>query len=104
MNTRKALLILMVVGCATFFISTAPWCVSDAQAYWIPMPDGTWVHVGHAIRPGGMPSVSRFNPYTGRIDRSIDAGLTQMGLPPITIPNGTGGTTIYRSARPRTGR
>lgn len=43
------------------------------------------------VRPGGALGVTVVNPISGRVDQSIDIGRVANGLPPVWIPNGTGG-------------
>jgi len=94
MKIKKTLMVLAVIGFASFFlVSFGP---SVAEAQWIVMPDGQFVHVGPQYRVGGDPTVSVFDPATGVVHQNVDAGLARLGLPPIHLRNVTGRITTIR--------
>ena len=94
---KKTLITVCLMGmCALAFVVIP---ASEASAQWIWPPPSYYGYWTPPVRPWGNPTWHQVGPW-GTVDRWIDAGRIQSGLPPIYRPNSSGGTDIVYSRLP----
>lgn len=87
-RTRPALLRLLAVLLATAALFAATSAGVNAQMWF-----------GPPVRPGGFPSMTMYNPWTGTTHSYFDGGRWLFGLPPVTHQDPFGNTYTTYSAK-----